>query len=255
MHKDIKTMMQEHRAFLDDCTISEADYAAIEPSKHLLLRLSEVENSTMAVYDTHKQEYFLLRWKFNNEIYCEPKPDERIGPDFFWLLTYPSDLPFIMDTEVRAYEFIKGIPVNERKNYKLILDYRLRNKDGKYIWFTKQSMILEMDRFGEVWLILIFFDLSTGRPANERSCCKIVNMKTGKLFHLSGSTHSSKKLFTPQEVAILDLVAKGFDSSEISQKLFISIHTVNNHRRNILEKSNARTITQALLYAKRVGVI
>jgi len=221
----------------------------------MLLKVSEVQNSTMAVYDTHKQEYLLLRWKFGKEILCEPNPDDRIGPDFFYRLMHPDDRPFVMNAEARAYQFIRGIPVEERKSYKLILDYRLKNRKGQYIRFTKQLVALELDRFGEIWLVLVLFDLVSGEPSAEPPHRKIVNIKTGKLCLFNDEGCCSSKLFTRQEVEVLELVAQGFDSVGISQKLFISPNTVNNHRKNILKKAKAKSTAQAALYAKRLGVI
>lgn len=255
METDLNVLMQRHRDYLDCCTLDESDYAVVDSTRQILLKISEVENRTMAVYDTHKQEYLLLRWKFGKEILCEPNPDESIDPDFFWRLMHPGDRAFVMKAEVCAYQFIKGIPAEERKSYKLILDYRLKNRKGEYIRFTKQLVVLELDRFGEIWLVLVLFDMVSGEPSTEPPCRKIVNMTTGKLYPFSDDECCSTRLFTRQEVEILELVAQGFDSAGIAQKLFISPNTVNNHRKNILRKSNARNTAQAVLYAKRMGVI
>ena len=58
-----------------------------------------------------------------------------------------------------------------------------------------------------------------------------------------------------RETEILSLIACGYDSKNISDKLFISINTVNNHRQNILRKTKTENTTQALLYCKRLGII
>lgn len=48
-----------------------------------------------------------------------------------------------------------------------------------------------------------------------------------------------------REFEVLKLVATGLTSSEIAKNLFLSLHTVNTHRRNILEKYK-KTIFQML---------
>jgi len=51
------------------------------------------------------------------------------------------------------------------------------------------------------------------------------------------------------------LVSKGFASKEIADKLFLSINTVNNHRQNILEKVGAVNTTEAVTYARNLGLL
>ena len=54
---------------------------------------------------------------------------------------------------------------------------------------------------------------------------------------------------TDREKAVLKLSATGMTQKEISQKLNISVHTVDYHYRNIIFKLNARNITSAVAIA------
>jgi len=51
------------------------------------------------------------------------------------------------------------------------------------------------------------------------------------------------------------LVSKGFVSKEIADKLFLSVNTINNHRQNILEKTNATNTSEAVSYARNLGLL
>lgn len=66
---------------------------------------------------------------------------------------------------------------------------------------------------------------------------------------------SSDKLLTDRETEVLKLFSQGLDSHDIAERLFISVNTVNNHRQKILSKTRTENTTQALLYAKKVGII
>jgi hypothetical protein len=48
---------------------------------------------------------------------------------------------------------------------------------------------------------------------------------------------------TSREFEIIKMISKGLDSKQISEKLFLSIHTINTHRRNILNKSKKAHIS------------
>jgi len=54
---------------------------------------------------------------------------------------------------------------------------------------------------------------------------------------------------TEREKDILRLVALGYTSIEITDKLFLSIHTVNTHRKNILKKLGIKTVSGLMVYA------
>ncbi len=118
--------------------------------------------------------------------------------------------------------------------------------------FIHQFVILEQDRLGKSWLALIVTDLIAERATNDKPQRRMINIKTGKLYLFN---NDSGTLLTKRETEILGLIAQGMDSHEISERLFISFNTVNNHRQNILSKIRSENTTQALLYAKRIGIL
>ena len=58
-----------------------------------------------------------------------------------------------------------------------------------------------------------------------------------------------------REVEILQLIAEGKSTREISEKLFISVKTVGTHKQHILEKLNLKTNTDIIKYALKKGLI
>jgi DNA-binding NarL/FixJ family response regulator len=60
---------------------------------------------------------------------------------------------------------------------------------------------------------------------------------------------------TDREQEILGLVARGLTNPQISEKLMISVSTVNFHVHNILDKLGAKTRTEAVTIAAREGLI
>jgi DNA-binding CsgD family transcriptional regulator len=53
----------------------------------------------------------------------------------------------------------------------------------------------------------------------------------------------------------LHFIAKGFSNKETADKLNISIHTVNTHRKNIMEKTGIRSLAGLTVYAVSKGII
>ena len=60
---------------------------------------------------------------------------------------------------------------------------------------------------------------------------------------------------TMREQEVLNLVAQGKSNKEIAQSLNVSIHTVKSHMRKILAKLHLEKRQEAVLYAKREGLI
>ena len=62
-------------------------------------------------------------------------------------------------------------------------------------------------------------------------------------------------LITKREIEVLQLVAEGATTSEVGDRLFISIKTVKNHLSSIYRKLDAHDRTQAVLQGMRCGII
>ena len=70
-----------------------------------------------------------------------------------------------------------------------------------------------------------------------------------------GGMKPRKETLTTREKEILKLIAEGTASKEIAELLFISIHTVNNHRVNIIKKLNMKKPADLARYAMKEGYI
>ncbi len=65
----------------------------------------------------------------------------------------------------------------------------------------------------------------------------------------------SYDLLTPREREVLQLIAEGKTNKEVANILHLSVHTVDAHRGNILQKLNLHGIPELILYAVRKGII
>jgi LuxR family maltose regulon positive regulatory protein len=58
-----------------------------------------------------------------------------------------------------------------------------------------------------------------------------------------------------RELAVLRLIAQGCSNQEISEQLFISLHTVKTHASHINSKLGVERRTQAVARAKELGLL
>ncbi len=70
----------------------------------------------------------------------------------------------------------------------------------------------------------------------------------------AGTAQPLSEPLTRKEVRVLQLLAEGYSNSAMAEKLFVSDSTVRTHLRNINLKLGARSRTQAVAIARRLGV-
>jgi len=254
---DIQSLQNRMNRLLDSHTPSPelTDYSILNYHMRLLGQLALVENSSMTIYDILQRKYVFVRNRFRELIDYDEKAAAEEGYAFFFRLMHPDDVLFVLDTSIRSIEHMTGVPHAERKDYKTVFEFRLRNREGKYIRFIQQLVNLELDLAGNMWLILILMDVNPNQQGGKQMLRSTMNMRTGKVIPFTEEKDERQSQLTKRELEILGLLAKGMASKEIAEQLFLSVNTVNNHRQNIIEKMDVSNTSEALSYAMRIGII
>jgi DNA-binding NarL/FixJ family response regulator len=68
-------------------------------------------------------------------------------------------------------------------------------------------------------------------------------------------SNAQRPVITRREKEVLQLIAEGLTNAEIAEKLFISIPTVNTHRKSILEKLEVKNTATLIGKAIKMGLI
>ena len=157
-------------------------------------------------------------------------------------LVHPDDLEVVRRIDKKVWEFLDTLPEEEKLTYKYIYEMRVLDR-GKYVRMIYQMRILAFkdDNFLGMGII----DLAPEQSANTSVRFQIKNCLTDEIVPFAIET-ATDTLLTPREREILALAKEGMFSKEISEKLNISIHTVNRHRQNILEKLRVDNMIEAI---------
>ena len=62
-------------------------------------------------------------------------------------------------------------------------------------------------------------------------------------------------ILTRREKEVLELIAEGMTNAEVAEKLFISVTTVDTHRKNLLAKFEAKNIAALIKLAVQMQLI
>jgi DNA-binding NarL/FixJ family response regulator len=120
--------------------------------------------------------------------------------------------------------------------------------------FNQQTFIQKMMENGASGYVL-------KNATQEELIEAILTVVKGKTYlSLEASRVLNKKVttsivLTRREKEVLELIADGLTNNEIAQRLFVSVSTVDTHRRNLLEKFEARNIASLVKIAMQQHLI
>lgn len=174
--------------------------------------------------------------------------------DVIYNRMHPEDL---VDKRMLEYEFFKYVDTMtsmEKLRYQATCRVRIRNAKGKYTIVDNSTQVICPSPGGKIWLILCCYSLSSYQDLNGGISPVIKNNHTGEIKEFSFSD-SRRHILTEREKEILLLIKDGKSSKQIADLLEISVHTVNRHRQNILEKLSVGNSIEAIMAAESMRLI
>ncbi len=174
----------------------------------------------------------------------------------YWLSHFhPSEIETWVKTlaDLMEYTMLKIEPdKRERLNYQW--NFRLKTSSGKYLNLVENQVPLYFDEFGKP--IIGIGHLNVIGEEEElpiKASIKILNENNEyeTIYHRNYSQLALPENLSNREKDVISLLVMNKTSKEISEKLCISRHTVDTHRRNILQKLNINTTQELVtLYVK-----
>jgi DNA-binding CsgD family transcriptional regulator len=230
------------------------NYPALEKHIVALQTLSDIGNSGINVFDIYKRQIAFYSSNFGKLLGYTKEDYKDSGYQFFYDRIHPEDLAKLNKYGVSFMKIMNNLPVKEKMNYKAISEYRMINSQKKYVRLIEQYQILELDKKGQIWLLMGIVDLSANQEDYDGIKTQLLNFKTGQIVPLETPQKIELDL-TKRELEILKLVKSGLLSKEISNQLSISLHTVNTHRQRFLEKLGANNSFEAVSMASKFGLL
>lgn len=172
---------------------------------------------------------------------------EEFNLTMFAGLYHPDDLQQVLNFESAVEMFFRSISGERLFRYKVQYDMRLKHAKGHYVHVLFQYIIIQHDE-DNVRTFVILTDITHLKKESKASLSFIgidgepsyMNVDVTNVFK------PGKPMLTGRERQILQSLANGLNSGEISRELNISHYTVNSHRKNMLRKANAKSTSELI---------
>lgn len=228
-------------------TEEDVDYKRWEQQREILEKTSDLTGHCMFAVDVYNARYSYASKGYADLLGYDTSKLEHIERegDYFESRFHPKDYDQLLDMQILLSRFIYSLPPEHRNDYQNIYQFRMLNARNEYVNVISKQHVLLTDRKEKAWIILGMTDIAPDQSPLEHLKCTVVNRKTGEIF--TPSYLSEEYIYlTKREKEILKLIQQGALSKEIADRLQISIHTVNNHRKNILGKLKVDNFFEAV---------
>ncbi|MBD0404689.1 LuxR C-terminal-related transcriptional regulator [Flammeovirga sp. EKP202] len=187
----------------------------------------------------------IFGWDFkNDEDLQKGFMDKEVHPEDIQHLNYMSGyfLNFMGEGDIDLF------------NLQYVTEYRIRSAKGDYVWVIEKHLVLEMTEDQQNLKYTLGILDQSMQPNLPKVCtAQLINTETGdvKVFPREQKNYDLSK----REIQVLKEIGGGLLSKQISDKLNISVNTVNTHRQNIISKMDVGNTTEAVQVALSMQLI
>ncbi|HTN17589.1 MAG TPA: LuxR C-terminal-related transcriptional regulator [Chitinophagaceae bacterium] len=155
---------------------------------------------------------------------------------------HPDDRPYFLNFEHKITKFFLDLPFDKISKYKVQYDFRIKDSNNRYVRLLHQAVQIDYDQENFYRTLCVHTDISHIKEAGT-PCLSIIGLEGEPSFYNIKEEHFVKSfdLFTKRERMILKCIVEGKSSKEIAAELYISLHTVNTHRKNMLAKAGVKS--------------
>ena len=194
------------------------------------------------ITNTQELKFEYISKNFNSCLGIDPKIVESQGMRYFWSRIHPEDVEAWLSALNQLMEFtLQDIPENKRKRMNYTWNYRFRNSKDEYVNIIQNTTPLAFDADKKPIIGLAHYTVTHPNIKMQiTASAKLLN--DNNEYETKYFNNFSQKLLkdgiSNRERDVIRLLILNQSSKQISEKLSISSHTVDTHRRNILKKLN-----------------
>jgi DNA-binding CsgD family transcriptional regulator len=252
----METKSRDYRLFFDFISkYLPGGFQNIDPDSPLMLNLEKM-------METNHQFFLIGNLIHMKVIYTSKKSKDLIGiepenvdPASFLNSVHPDDLTRLVLSRTKLLTLGVELFVAKKGIAVISSTLRFQGSSGNYINQLVQCYLFYAGApFSTVFILQVNTDIS-----------QIKKIRHGYHYYTGDDVSFFRypdesllligNIFSDREFEIIKLVSEGLNSEQIANKIFLSVHTIETHRRNILKKSNKSSIVELILDLKNRGLL
>ncbi len=191
------------------------------------------------------------------------KMNEFIGgpPDVLFANCFPEDLEKMLSFSKYFGDYYSKVPAGERKQIRGTVFIRLKNPDGLFYWAMVQYLDAIFNNEGRLLYMLTLITDVSHLKKDGVAIMTIMdsrNRQSQLFLCLDGLTPDLQQTIpkiSHRELEVLSWIVKGHNSKQIAETLHLAKKTVDNHRQNLLKKTQTKTTGELVAFAITHGVL
>ncbi len=164
---------------------------------------------------------------------------------------FPGRLALLSDT-----------PADQHKNYVFTHNFRMRDARKRMVHLIQRSSFVKSDEEGRP-LVGLGMVVNVEHFHHSRDVTQIIeriypdapDRQPETISKTVFFANEEDKLLTKREIEVLRWMSEGLSIKQIADRLFVSEHTVINHRRNMNHKTNTNNALSLVSFAIKNGII
>lgn len=232
------------------------DYEKVQSYIRFADALSQITYHSIYLIDYYKRGFLYVS---ENPLFLCGKSARQVlqAGYFFYLKNVPDeDLELLLKINVAGFGFYNTIPLEDRLNYSISYDFRLKQANGHLTLINHKLTPLILDVNGNIWIALCIVSLSSNNKPGNIIIKDAAGKKTFEYDLVSGKWNEKKiVILNNQEKEILMLSSRGFSVAKIAKELYLSADTIKFHKKNLFKKLKATSISEAIAAAVNIGII
>lgn len=214
--------------------------------------IQEILNKEVLLADNHF--YYVLNYRKMKVLYVSPQTEKILGynPEHFDFeritnTIHPDDVKDVVSIALACFDWTKSHSCETFKSV-LTVEYRVRHAMGHYLKLQRQSALLDISENKNILAAISICTDISGLKKDDKVRYSYSGPGTEGFYVPEFQKNENNVALSKRELSVLHNMAKGLSSREISEILYISKTTVDDHRRNMLKKTGLRNSIELIIY-------
>ena len=204
--------------------------------KEKIIKICECSQNIMISIVDVKQDVFLSSsYSFFSSLGYDSDTIITGGWKFWFDLIDPREVGIV---KKRVFSFMRSPGTDKNA---IFLKYHMKSAQGEWRYIKHELIMFSFENKKIAINYIVDF--------SEKEHIERYFGKTKNTLHINNTSVTE---VSSRECEVLKLIANGFSSKQIADKLFISDHTAISHRKNLLEKFNANNTAQLIKKASEL---